>query len=166
MSADQRRSLYKRLMLDQSADADVINAVYRRLARRYHPDVDPSPAAAARMREINEAREVLTDPVKRAKYDREWAERRDRRATDKLVRREGDVPYGAAGPPVGPPSHSLLDFGRYSGWTLGQIRRRDPDYLEWLMTVPAGRQFRHEIRQLLNEQGTRFPGGPARYQSG
>jgi hypothetical protein len=65
------------------------------------------------------------------------------------MRSQGDVPYGAAGTPVGPPHGSLIDFGRYSGWTLGQIRRHDPDFLEWLMRAPAGRQFRDEIGQML-----------------
>jgi hypothetical protein len=78
------------------------------------------------------------------------ASRRDRRASDRLIRRLGDVPYGAAGLPAGPPRGSLIDFGRYSGWTLGQIRQRDPDFLEWLAEVPAGRQYRDEIRVLLS----------------
>ncbi len=123
--------------------------MYRKLAQRYHPDVDPSPEAAERMREINVAYEVLHDPIRRARYDADLASRRDRRATDRLIRRAGEVPYGGAGLPAGPPSGSVIDFGRYSGWTLGQIRRRDPDFLEWLMTVPAGRQYRDEIRSLL-----------------
>lgn len=149
MSDDPRDSLYRQLMLDPSADGEIINVVYRRLARRFHPDIDASPAAAVRMREINAAREVLSDPVRRAKYDAELAEQRDRRTSDKLIRRQGEVPYGDAGVPVGPPTGSLLEFGRYSGWTLGQIRRRDPDFLEWLMKVPGGRQYREEIRFLL-----------------
>jgi curved DNA-binding protein CbpA len=149
MSVDPRDSLYKQLMLDPSADAEIITVVYRRLARRFHPDIDASPAAAVRMREINAAREVLADPVRRAKYDADLAEQRDRRGTDRLIRRQGEIAYGDAGVPVGPPTGSLIDFGRYSGWTLGQIRRRDPDFLEWLMKVPGGRQYRDEIRVLL-----------------
>ena len=101
------------------------------------------------MREINGAHQVLSDPVQRAKYDRELASRRDRRGTDRFIRRPGDVPYGEAGVPVGRPRGSVLDFGRSSGWTLGQISERDPNFLEWLMKVPAGRQYRDEIRTLL-----------------
>ena len=52
--------------------------------------------------------------------------------------------------PIGPAEGSVIEFGRYSGWTLGQIRRRDPDFLEWLLRVPAGRQYREEITQLLS----------------
>lgn len=149
MNVDPRRSLYKVLMLDPTVDAEILGVVYRKLAQRYHPDIDPSPNAAERMREINAAHQVLADPAQRERYDRELAIRRDRRATDRLIKRQGDVPYGEAGLPVGPPHGSVIDFGRYSGWTLGQIRKRDPDFLEWLMTVPAGRQFRDEIRTLL-----------------
>lgn len=149
MVADPRRTHYRVLMLDPSADADVVSVVYRRLAQRYHPDRDTSPEAARRMSEINAAYGVLKDPVKRAEYDHQLADRRDRRSGDRLVRRPGDVAYGAAGAPVGPAEGSVIDFGRYSGWTLGQIRRTDPDFLEWLMRVPTGRQYRQEIAALL-----------------
>jgi curved DNA-binding protein CbpA len=52
----------------------VIEAAYRRLARKYHPDVSQSPNAEARMRELNAAYEVLRDPTRRADYDqtRAW----------------------------------------------------------------------------------------------
>lgn len=147
--ADPRRTYYKMLMLDPSADRDVISAVYRRLAQRYHPDRDPSPEAARKMAEINEAYGVLRDPVRRLEYDRQLTTRQDRRAGDRLMYRPGDVPFGAAGSPVGPPEGSVIEFGRYQGWTLGQIKRADPDFLEWLMRAPQGRQYRKEIESLL-----------------
>jgi len=149
MKPDPRLTHYKVLMLAEIADQEIISTVYRKLAQRYHPDVDPGPEAARRMAAINEAYETLRDPDRRRRYDEWLASRRDRRATDRLIRQQGDVLTGAAGPAQGPPSGSVLDFGRYSGWTLGQIRRADPDFLEWLMKVPAGRQYRDDIRQLL-----------------
>jgi DnaJ-class molecular chaperone len=151
MNVDPRRSLYKVLMLDPTVDAEILSVVYRRLAHRYHPDVDPTPDAARRMLELNAAYEVLGDPEKRRRYDADLAARRDRRSTDRLIRRQGEVPYGSAGMPAGPASGSVIDFGRYSGWTLGQIRRSDPDFLEWLSKVPAGRQYREEIARLLSQ---------------
>ncbi|HEX7172013.1 MAG TPA: J domain-containing protein [Candidatus Limnocylindria bacterium] len=48
--------------------ADAARA-HRRLAKQFHPDVNPGPAAADRMRRINEAWRILSDPVKRARYD-------------------------------------------------------------------------------------------------
>lgn len=136
-------------MLAEIADQEIITTVYRKLAQRYHPDVDPSPAAARRMAEINEAYAALKDPAERKRYDEWLASRRDRRPADRLIRQQGDVSYGEAGLPVGPPQGSVVDFGRYSGWTLGQIKRRDPGFLEWLLRAPAGRHLRAEIQQLV-----------------
>ena len=149
MKADPRLTHYKVLMLAEIADQEIISTVYRKLAQRYHPDVDPSPEAARRMAAINDAYATLRDPEKRRHYDEWLASRRDRRAGDRLIRQQGDVALGAAGPADGPPIGSVVDFGRYSGWTLGQIRRRDPEFLEWLMRAPAGRAYRAEIAALL-----------------
>ena len=142
----ERASHYKVLQVDWEAEPEVIQAAYRGLARKYHPDVDPSQEAARRMTEINEAFAVLRDPERRRQYDRELQTRRDRRATDRRVRSTG---FGAAGPPRGPASGSVLDFGRYAGWSLGQIARQDREFLEWLERVPIGFQYRDEINRLL-----------------
>lgn len=150
--ADPRRTHYKVLMLAEIADTEIISTVYRKLAMRYHPDVDRSTEAAHRMTEINEAYAVLRDPEKRAKYDAWLASRRDRRQSDRLIRQQGDVPNGAAGIPQGPPQGSLIEFGRYAGWTLGQIKRADSEYLEWLIRVPAGRGYRDEIEAMLRRR--------------
>ena len=147
------RSYYKIMQVDPGADVEIINLVYRRLAQRHHPDRDASPEARTKMLELNQAWDVLKDPTKRAAYDAELQERRDRRGTDRLVRRPGDVTYGEAGMPVGAPSGSVLEFGRYRGWTLGQIARTDRDFLEWLERMPAGRQYRAEIAKLLGKSG-------------
>jgi hypothetical protein len=61
---------YVILQVARHAEPEVIEAAYRRLARKYHPDVDSSPDANARMQKINWAYEILKDPVKRASYDR------------------------------------------------------------------------------------------------
>ncbi|MDD5093033.1 MAG: ABC transporter substrate-binding protein [Dehalococcoidia bacterium] len=64
------RDYYKILQVDSEADPEVIKSAYKRLAQKYHPDIDKSANAEARMKEINEAYEVLGDPQKRAEYDR------------------------------------------------------------------------------------------------
>jgi hypothetical protein len=67
------RNLYQVLQIDPKAEPDVIEVVYRRLARKYHPDVSRMPGADQRMKEINAAYEVLRDADRRASYDRELA---------------------------------------------------------------------------------------------
>jgi curved DNA-binding protein CbpA len=215
---------YKILQLDPEADPEIIQVVYRRLARRYHPDVSPGLAAAAKMIELNAAMDILSDPTRRAAYDRERA-RRERTAArttataghstrspagaqgasgggsgtattpagrpgrgtgidgaadptptrprpqtvsqdwtsgrstvgsgydpSRMRAPEGD---GAAGPPPGDPSGSVLNFGRYAGWSLGEIARRDLEYIEWLDRMTIGRTYRPELDAILRGAGRR-----------
>jgi curved DNA-binding protein len=61
---------YKILEIDKNASADDIKKAYRKLARKYHPDLNPNDKAAeAKFKQVNEANEVLSDPEKRKKYD-------------------------------------------------------------------------------------------------
>ena len=215
------RDLYKILQVDSEADPDVIQAAYRRLAQKYHPDLVSDDILAARMIAINGAWEVLGDPLRRAAYDRDRARQERASAsggqtgspaapattTHRAPRPSpastptpppatpggGDVPgngrrgepvsgdwtsgrstvgggydpgtmrapegHGAAGPPPGNPSGSLVTFGRYAGWSLGEIARHDLEFLEWLERSPAGRQYRGEIDALLRQTGRRRAAG-------
>ncbi len=63
------KDYYKTLGVARDAGRDEIKRAYRRLARKYHPDVSKEPDAEARFKEINEAHEVLSDAEKRAAYD-------------------------------------------------------------------------------------------------
>lgn len=189
---------YKTLQVDPEAEDEVIGAAYRRLARKYHPDVAAGPEAAARMAAINAAWEVIGDPARRAAFDRDRAAatgaayatgagagaaeaRREARAHSapsgtprepETVSRDwtsgrsstggGYDPsmrtadgQGAAGPPPGRPTGSVLNFGRFAGWSLGEIGRADLEYLEWLDRVPIGRPYRDEIDAILRATGRR-----------
>jgi curved DNA-binding protein len=82
---------YRALGVDRSAGQDEIQRAYRRLARRFHPDLNKDPGAEERFKDINEAYEVLSDPKKRARYDRYGAQWRQ-------VPEDYDGPAPGAGP--------------------------------------------------------------------
>jgi hypothetical protein len=233
---------YKVLQVDSEAEDEVIEAAYRRLARKYHPDVAPGADAQERMVRINQAWEMLRDPVRRAAVDRARsrsessaaraaaAEARSRAAADARRRATGHVSTppgahghaaprpasgfrpagaawgfpgmsdpgdgefpdrtqytspnwtsgrsgaghrydpqtmgaaqgsGAAGPPPGNPYGSVLNFGRYAGWSLGEIGRTDIEYLEWLDRTPIGRTYQGEIDEILRSHRRRQTADPA-----
>jgi hypothetical protein len=72
---------YKILQVDRDAEPEVIEAAYRRLVTKYHPDRNDSPEAGAMLRDLNAAYELVSDPERRAHYDREWANGRGTRRT-------------------------------------------------------------------------------------
>ena len=63
--------LYEVLEVERTATSDELKKAYRRLARQYHPDANPGDAASeARFKEVSQAYEILSDPERRANYDR------------------------------------------------------------------------------------------------
>jgi curved DNA-binding protein CbpA len=170
---------YATLQVAPSAEPAVIAAAYRALARRYHPDVAGGEGEAM-MRRLNAAWEVLGDPERRAAYDRRRAERARAAAASRPEARADHAPqagpigsdgrsapgptaepgpYGPAGPPPGRPSGSVLPFGPFRGWSLGEIARVDPGYLEWLEGKREGRPYLREIEAILRAIGWRRPSG-------
>jgi DnaJ-class molecular chaperone len=149
------RSYYRLLQVDPAAEDDVIRAAHRVLAGRLHPETDISGVAEFRMRELNRALAVLTDPAQRRAYDGRLA---------------GDAASnGAERVPIGPgQSHTLadrvqgqdmrglgetrLDFGRYAGFTLAELANSDPDYLRWLSRHSSGIRYRGAIMRLLADR--------------
>ena len=63
------KSLYDTLGVSENASADEIKKAYRKLARKYHPDINKEESAVEKFKEINAAYEVLSDPDKKAQYD-------------------------------------------------------------------------------------------------
>jgi curved DNA-binding protein CbpA len=168
--------MYEILMLHPSATLEVINAVYRQLAKQHHPD-HAGPAGQKRMAEINEAYAILADPEKRARYD----ELTGLSATDEEkvpsaprpsapgatnLKYEGGAwsvrepaeptptppPFGEAGPPPRnlPARGRVISFGRYRGWTVSQVAAWDRNYIEWLSRTMAGRTYEAELKQVLS----------------
>ncbi len=194
MAKSVARDAYAILGVDPAVDDDVIAAAYRALARRFHPDI-AGDAATFRMMRINAAFDLIRDPRRRSLYDRELdaidparaAAARSRRrhgagtpttprgqtqraaqapvypTEDRPVERDGT---GAAGPPPGRPSGSVLRFGRHIGWSLGEIARVDPGYLVWLEARGEGRPFRDEIDRILRHNGYRQNAEPAAVKKG
>jgi hypothetical protein len=134
------RDAYAVLQVVPEAEAAVVQAAYRALARRYHPDGE-SPHAE-RMMEINRAWERVRTVERRPRpvpvgpgpgrpgpvYD-PWA----RRATEPAAREVADV----------------LDFGRYEGWRIADVARHDPDYLRWLSRHSTGLRYLEIIARHL-----------------
>src|SRR4051794_30578246 len=90
------RDHYETLGVTKSATADDIKAAFRKLASQTHPDRNPDdPKAAGRFKEINAAYQVLSDPQRRAMYDR-FGHRAE----------EPGSPFGASGPFAG----GVVDF--------------------------------------------------------
>ena len=153
--------LYRVLQVDASADSATIRVAYRALAAVSHPDhagADGEP----RMRELNAAWEVLGDPQRRAAYD---TEQRANRPAPVPAGPTGPPWTGRAGPPPGGPSGSVLTFGVFAGWSLGEIARTDAGYLKWLVDnhdTPDGssdarmaRPYLTELDSLLRRRGLR-----------
>ncbi|HYX10690.1 MAG TPA: J domain-containing protein [Candidatus Acidoferrum sp.] len=158
--------LYEVLQVHPSADAEVIRAAYRVLARRHHPDLGGD---GSMMKAINEAWATLRDPILRWAYDAARSEMNRSTATRSRAAAFTETVYEPTsfdGAPVEAPvsgpiasrrtatdpiaargmaSGTVLDFGRYSGWSIGQLATHDPNYLEWLSRTPIGRPLRAEI---------------------
>jgi curved DNA-binding protein CbpA len=196
---------YKVLQVDPEAEDEVIQAAYRRLAQKYHPDRAGGPDAVARMIAINAAWELVGEPDRRAAYDRSRASATSDRGAASAPAGSASWPrqqppvsrpaspadaqpgppppetvsrdwttgrsnvgggydegtmrapegLGAAGPPPGRPSGTVLAFGRYAGWSLGEITRSDIEYIEWLDRMPIGRPYQDEIDAILRRAGRR-----------
>jgi curved DNA-binding protein len=100
MSANGYRDYFKVLGVERTADADAIKRAFRKLARQYHPDVNPGDAnAEARFKEVSEAYEVLSDPEKRRRYEQ-----------------FGQYWSQMGGPGGGGPGGFDVDFGRYGNF--------------------------------------------------
>ena len=69
----REESYYELLQVSENADQEIIQAAWRRLVLRYHPDRSSDPNAAEMTQRLNDAYAILSDPARRAEYDRELA---------------------------------------------------------------------------------------------
>jgi curved DNA-binding protein CbpA len=147
-------NLYRILQVDPAAEQDVIAAAYQALDARLHPEKDISGVQEHRKRELDRAYAVLGDPAKRRVYD---AQRAAQAQIPVGPGADGDHRYGGSladrvQARTADPEHLAeitLDFGRYAGWTLGDLLRTDPEYLQWLSRHSSGIRYRGAILRLL-----------------
>lgn len=133
---------YRILQVAPNAEQEVIQAAYRALALKYHPDRDRSTYGQRRMLQINAAYSLLRDESRRTAWDR--SQREGRHAPTRV---------SATPPPRSEAAGTRVSFGRYAGWTLRDLARQDPDYLRWLSRHSSGIAYRTEIYQILGRMG-------------
>src|SRR6202046_3886489 len=102
--ATQTKDYYAALGVKKSASADEIRKAFRKLARKYHPDVNPGDKSAEeKFKQISEANDVLSDPKKRKIYDQLgfYSDNIDPAAAEAYARGGGFGAGGFGGPPPG-----------------------------------------------------------------
>ena len=134
------------LQVVPTADQEVVHAAFKALALKYHPDHDATRRAAGKMADLNRAYAILRDERSRAAHDR--SQRRVVAGVSVAAPRATGEP-----PPARPSVGSVLTFGRYTGWSLRDLARRDPDYVLWLSRHSSGIRYRTEIYSILRTMG-------------
>ena len=137
---------YALLQVDPAAEPEVIESAFRRLARKYHPDVNASPEASARMRAINLAYATLSNPSRRAIYDRQLRQsgikhRLGARARTSVAADLG-TRFSAPTPPAEDAPTALQRYRRAAepleARAAGALRRWAAEWADCLDAVVAG----------------------------
>jgi len=143
-----QRDAYKVLQIDPSALPEVVEAAYRALARLRHPDRNDWSDASEAMTELNWAYSTLRDPERRIQYDETRTAAVTVNAPEGSLRDRMEAARGGGSQGLNPEGRIVLDFGRYSGMSLLEVARLDPEYLEWLKRRPLGVRYRQQIEEL------------------
>jgi len=131
----QYKDYYQTLGVTKDVHADALKKAFRKLARKYHPDVSKEADSEARMREINEAYAVLSDPEKRAAYDQLGAGHAP--GQDFRPPPDWDAGFEFSGAPYTP--HETADFSDFFSEMFGRMggSPRGPRKCFWIWKMPS-----------------------------
>lgn len=132
---------YKILGISKSASEDDVKKAYRKLARKYHPDLNPNDKEASKQfQQINEANEVLSDPKKRKKYD-EYGEHWQNAEQFEQAKRSqaGQGAYQGSGNPFGGSSSRSYTSDDFGGSNFS-------DFFESMFGSAGGRRGRGQVK--------------------
>jgi len=142
------RDAYEVLEVRPDASQVVINAAFRALAAVHHPDA--SGGSSRRMAELNAAYAQVRTADLREAYDKLRGRGGARTGMTSSAGTRATRPAEPGQTHAAQPKRKgVLDFGRYEGWSIADLARRDPDYLRWLRRHSSGIRFRNEIDATL-----------------
>lgn len=173
---------YEVLQVHPTADPEVIRSAFRTLARKFHPDFGGDQRTMMAINEAwsvlgDRRRRAAYDATRKAGRELrgqytasgryEWTPQQpaDRPVASPAAGSAPNPagPIAAAAerraeargvPSAGPATGTVLDFGRYAGWTVSAVAQHDPDYLLWLERTPVGRPFGPEIRDAMERRSS------------
>jgi curved DNA-binding protein len=154
------KDYYKALGVDKKATTDQIKKAYRKLARQYHPDVNPNnPEAERKFKEVNEANEVLSDEEKRRKYDQlgaDWQRYQQAGAGAGAGRGSGGFDWSQYAQPGG---FNTTDFGDDTDFSdfFGSIFGNRSGSRAGGSRAGAGSDYQAELELTLEDA---YQGGP------